>query len=96
MAMKVVIDAIDFTEYEPELCALLEKICENEQIRLVKYLKRTGNSEFNEIQLIEQTKQNLLITTMVMSIKLQRRILDIIDNTDKKLAEYVLEKEAKI
>lgn len=93
--MKVVLDAIDFTQYEPEICALLEKICEVEKNRLSKYFNKMGHSEFNEIQVVEQAKQNLLLTTMVMTMNIQRRMLDIVEDTDRKLAEYVIEKEAK-
>jgi len=92
MTLKVVMDAIDFKEFESEISAITEKIFESEKKRLYEHLENV-NSETNEILLIEQTKQNLLVISSVVSMKIQEQILKFVEDTDKKLAETILKEE---
>ena len=92
MTLKVVMDAIDFKQFEPEISIVTEKIFRIEKQRLHKYLKKV-NSESNELLLIEQTKQNLLVIASVVSMKIQEQVLNFIEDTDRRLAETILKEE---
>lgn len=85
-------DAIDFKEFECEISAVTEKIFESEKKRLYEHLQQV-NSETNELLLIEQTKQNLLVISSVVSMKIQEQILKFVEDTDRKLAESILKEE---
>lgn len=85
-------DAIDFKEFEPEISAITEKIFDTEKKRLYEHLDKV-NSETNELLLIEQAKQNLLVISSVVSMKIQEQVLKFIEDTDKRLAETILKEE---